>query len=185
MPWAALIPVAMAVAGAGMAAAGSKKAKPATSESGFQALPPEVQRVLLESYLPGVQKQFNKPYTAPPMKRVGKPKDIFDSQGLADLQQYSDSMGGMFTPINQKPGMRADARMNPMKDVSPASATDKEVMAKYGMTLSDYITNQRPDFLKLLQGDGSNPKFTQQYGTGGANSEAAINWWKDWGSRGY
>lgn len=164
---------AMALASLAASAFGKKKDKPATSESGFAAMPPEVQRIFLETYLPGAQKQFEKPYQAPPMKRVNRPSSIFDSQGLYDLQQYSDAAGGLFTPLSKQPGASAKPSATPV---------DPEVMKKYGMTLAELIAS-RPDVLSAL--GGGNKQFSQAYGTGSPTSNAAINWWGDWGSKGY
>ncbi len=202
---------ALAVGGAAASAFGKSKTKPATSESGFAAMPPEVQKVLLETYLPAATSRFNKPFEARPMQRANTTPGMFDSIGLADLQKYSDSVGGIFNPA-------------PREDMSNASAVDKEVQAKYGMNLYDYITTQRPDVMDALGGGGGKSsvadkvldpggfisklpdpmglrgklplvggifgkdkgsKFSQLYGTGDANSDAAVNWWNAWGNRGY
>lgn len=177
---------ALSLAGTAAGLAGSlgkKGGAPAQQASGFAAMPPEVQKVLLETYLPAAQKQFQKPYTAMPMERVGPPKDIFDSSELYKLQQYSDQMGGMFTPLDQTPGMRADARNNTAApQPSNATSVDEQVRAKYGMGLADYLTSQRPDVMAAL--GGSNSKFAEKYGTGSPSSDAAVGWWNNWGTRG-
>jgi hypothetical protein len=183
---AAMTGTALAAAGTAAQVAGAlgkKKGDPGGSASGFAALPPEVQKVMLETYLPAAQKQFNKPYTAMPMQRVGAPQSIYDSPELYKLQQYSDAMGGMFTPLNQTPNMRADARNRPQTESkSKVTSVDEQVRKMYGMGLADYLTSQRPDVMSAL--GGSNPKFSQWYGGGGPDSEAATNWWNAWGSRG-
>ncbi len=79
---------------------GKKKGEaPATQVQGFAALPKEVQNAWLQTYLPQVLEQNKKTYEAPPMMRAPTQAGIFDSQGLADLQRYSDSIapsGGLF-----------------------------------------------------------------------------------------
>lgn len=76
-----------------------------TSQTGFQALPKQVQDFLLQQQLPKIQEQANAPYAAVPMQRVKNPAgDPFGSQGLYDLQKYSDAVGGLFNPIGLRPG---------------------------------------------------------------------------------
>lgn len=164
----------LGIASLAAGAFGKKKAKASTSKKGFAALPEEVQQVFLETYLPGIKQQYAKQYQPPPMKRVNRPSSVFDSQGLYDLQQYSDAAGGLFTPLNKTPSKQPSIASN--------AGVDQEVMKKYGMNLADYIAS-RPDVVAAL--GGGNQKFTNLYGTGDNNSNAATGWWKDWGSRGY
>lgn len=173
---AAVVGAGSAVYGAYSSSKNKPKAAP-TQESGLAALPPAVQDAWVKTYLPQVLGNYEKGFQARPMQRVGAPKNIFDSQELYKLQQYSDAMGGMFTPRMKN--------VSPLKKevpVTPMTQVDREVMAKYGMTLSDYITQKRPDVVKAL--GGGNRKFTQIYGQGDASSDAALGWWRDWGSKG-
>lgn len=80
---------------------GNKDATGGGSQSGFAALPKEVQDFLLQTYLPKVQNYANMPFQAAPMQRADTSgNDIFASQGLSDLQKFSDAAGGYFTPYS-------------------------------------------------------------------------------------
>ena len=93
--------IGLALAGAGMLASAfgnkNKGAKPA--QSGFNALPKAVQDAWLENYVPDVMSQYNAGYQGVPMSRVEAPTDVFGSQALYDLQQFSDNVGGFFSPL--------------------------------------------------------------------------------------
>ncbi len=90
------IGTALGVASLGASLLGGKKGEKAAA-SGFAALPKEVQDAWLKTYLPSVLSLFNRPYTPLPMARVDvNSADPFRSQGLIDLQNYSDSVGGIF-----------------------------------------------------------------------------------------
>lgn len=79
---------------------GKKKQVTQETQSGFQALPKEVQDLLLNSYLPKVQNTLDMPYQAIPMQRAENPAgDPFASKALWDLQNFSDAAGGYFTPL--------------------------------------------------------------------------------------
>lgn len=81
---------------------GSKKQTTSENLSGYQALPKEVQDLLIEQYLPKAQATLNMPYQNIPMQRAQNPAgDPFASQALYDLQNFSDAAGGYFTPYNQ------------------------------------------------------------------------------------
>lgn len=77
---------------------GNKNKGAEPSKSGFAALPKEVQNAYLDTYLPDVLEQYKQPFQAIPMARVEDTGDPFQSQALLDLQQYSDDIGGLFTP---------------------------------------------------------------------------------------
>lgn len=77
---------------------GKDKAQPEVSQSGFAALPQEVKDAYLKTALPAMLELYNTSYRPVPMKRVNAPQSVFDSQGMYELQQYSDRQGGMFTP---------------------------------------------------------------------------------------
>lgn len=81
---------------------GSKKQTTSENLSGYQALPKEVQDLLIEQYLPKAQATLDMPYQNIPMQRAQNPAgDPFASQALYDLQMFSDAAGGYFTPYNQ------------------------------------------------------------------------------------
>ncbi len=95
----------------------NKEKQQVTSQTGFQALPKQVQDFLLQQQFPKIQEQANAPYAAVPMQRVKNPAgDPFGSQGLYDLQKYSDAVGGLFNPIGLRPG-----GMQGMQPTNPAA----------------------------------------------------------------
>lgn len=113
-----LLPIATTVGGAflggpGGAAAGAvlggalsgNKKTPAMqaqqtggSKSGFQTLPPELQKAYLEQYLPQVLAQSQGPYNAGPMGQAQTGQ--FAPQGLQQLQQYYNQKGSPFAGGN-------------------------------------------------------------------------------------
>ena len=86
-------------AGALASAFGGKKGQ-APAQQGFAALPKKVQDAYLETYLPAVLEQYEQPFQPIPMQRAVDTGDPFQSQALLDLQQFSDDVGGLFTPLN-------------------------------------------------------------------------------------
>jgi hypothetical protein len=92
-----------ALLGAGALASafgGSKKQTTSENLSGYKALPKEVQDLLIQQYLPKAQSTLNMPYQNIPMQRATNPEgDPFASQGLWDLQKFSDAAGGYFSPF--------------------------------------------------------------------------------------
>lgn len=80
---------------------GSKTDVASAPQSGFATLPKAVQDAYLNTYLPDALKQYNTPRTPIPLVRADAPQSIFDSQELAKLQQFSDAIGGYFSPIDQ------------------------------------------------------------------------------------
>lgn len=97
---------ALSIGGSILGAMGNKKqgATNATMST-FDSLPQEVKDIWMKSYIPAVQTQFDKPYEAVPMKRYNEaPSSPFYSQGMAELQAYSDMKGGLFTPYGKAAG---------------------------------------------------------------------------------
>lgn len=99
------IGTASALVGAGALASafgGKKQQTTQQQQTGFQALPQEVQDLLLQQYLPKAQSTLNMPYQNIPMQRAVNPAgDPFASQGMWDLQKFSDAAGGLFTPFTK------------------------------------------------------------------------------------
>ncbi len=91
---------------------GGKEEK-SNSTQGFDALPKAVQDAWLNVALPKIMDTANRPYQSMPMQRVNAPSSIYDSQGLYDLQKYSDSVGGFFNPINRPQGAQSPNQMQP------------------------------------------------------------------------
>lgn len=123
---------ALGIAGVAGSIFGGKKTK-AQPTSGFATLPKPVQDAFLKTYLPDVLSQYDTPFQPIPMNRVSAPdpNDPFASRGLYDLQQYSDQIGGLFTPTDPNRAMQQPAE-------APVQNRD-EIMG-----LMDFIVNQRP-----------------------------------------
>jgi len=111
------------------------KSKTQTSQpTGFNALPKAVQDAWLNVALPKITQTANRPYQSMPMQRVGAPKDIFDSQALYDLQNYSDSMGGYFSPIagRQQPIAAPVSPMGPQLNQTDFEALIRAINPSFG-----------------------------------------------------
>lgn len=151
-------PVTLGLAGAGIAGSlfGGKKQK-AQPTSGFATLPKPVQDAFLKTYLPDVLSQYDAPFQAIPMNRVAAPdpNDPFASRGLYDLQQYSDSIGGLFSPTDPQ-------KLLPQED---EPVQNREEI----MSLMDFIVNKRPQQNNFVRGYNFGPKVRQQAETVGVN----------------
>lgn len=80
---------------------GKKSSTTQQSASGFESLPQPLQDLLMQQYLPKAQSTLNMPYQTVPMQRAQDPAgNPFASQGLWDLQKFSDAAGGLFTPYS-------------------------------------------------------------------------------------
>lgn len=104
---------ALAAAGLGASVLGAMKGNKgaAPQQQGFSDLPKAVQEAWLNVALPKIMDTANRPYQSMPMQRVNAPSSIYDSQGLYDLQKYSDSVGGFFNPINRPQGAQSPNQM--------------------------------------------------------------------------
>ena len=120
---------------------GNKKSTSSTSApTGFNALPKAVQDAWLNVALPKILATADRPYQPIPTQRVNAPNSIFDSQGLYDLQKYSDSIGGLFSPIaGQRPNVQQQApaaqNTQPFNQDSFASLV-KTINPTFGMTVN-------------------------------------------------
>lgn len=87
--------------------AGGKDQKVVGQKDPFESLPELAQEAWLESVIPRARTESESARMATPMKRVSKPSTPFDSQKLYDLQQFSDTQGGLFSsldPRKNRPG---------------------------------------------------------------------------------
>jgi len=93
-------PISMGLTGAGLLGGlfGGKKGV-SSGASGFAAMPEAVQQAYLKTYLPAILQNYNAGYQSIPMQRVQAPSSPFDSRAMYDLQQYSDALGGYFSPM--------------------------------------------------------------------------------------
>lgn len=152
---------------------------PASSTSGFAALPAAVQNAWLQTYLPAAVAQTSKAYQAPPLQRAATSPGMFQSQGLADLQKYSDQVGGLFgktgsSPVAPNYGSTLAGATNATTNPGLATA-DSQATALHGMNLSQYVNTMRPDVAKAL---GYQP------GSVNVNDPNVIQWWNQYGSKG-
>lgn len=92
---------------------GGKGKSTTSAPTGFNALPKAVQDAWLNVALPKIMGMADRPYQSMPMQRVNAPSSIYDSQGLYDLQKYSDSVGGFFNPLARPQGAQAPTPMQP------------------------------------------------------------------------
>src|SRR5690606_22054976 len=85
--------------------------------------------------LPKILGLADRPYQSLPMERVGPPSSIFDSQGLYDLQRYSDSIGGLFSPLGgaNKTQAKADPNAAILSQLDFAALV-KAINPMFGMT---------------------------------------------------
>jgi hypothetical protein len=132
---------ALSIGGSVLGAMGDKKKGAQQQQlSAFDSLPQEVKDIWLKSYIPAVQTQFDKPYEAVPMKRYNEDlASPFASRGMAELQAYSDSKGGLFTPYGKgsESGGATDA-------AAQKAAMDKQMEAmREEMMGRDYAMNTK------------------------------------------
>lgn len=94
---------ALMIGGSLLSGLGGKSKGEATSavSGGFDALPEQVKTAYLNTYLPDVIKQYNTPREPIPLVRANEPQSPFDSVELYNLQQFSDAVGGYFSPMGQ------------------------------------------------------------------------------------
>lgn len=173
--------IGSALSGAGLLSSGlsGNPTTPASSTSGFAALPAAVQNAWLQTYLPAAVAQTSKAYQAPPLQRAATSPGMFQSQGLADLQKYSDQVGGLFgktgsSPVAPNYGSTLAGATNATTNPGLATA-DSQATALHGMNLSQYVNTMRPDVAKAL---GYQP------GSVNVNDPNVIQWWNQYGSKG-
>ncbi len=112
-------PITMGLMGTSMLSSlfGGKKGV-SSGASGFAAMPEAVQQAYLNTYLPGVLQNYNTGYQSMPMQRVQAPSSPFDSRAMYDLQQYSDALGGYFSPMQGQGQQTNPNTTNPVNDSS-------------------------------------------------------------------
>jgi len=121
----------LAVAGIASSLVGGSKGQK-TPASGFYALPGEVQDAYLKTYLPAVMDVYNQGYQGIPMARVSAPTSPFDSKALYQLQQYSDAIGGLFSPYGRGNKAKSDAE----KQAQEAAAKKQSLAQQYLSAMS-------------------------------------------------
>ena len=100
-------------------------------QGGFETLPQPVKDAYLNTYLPDVLKQYNKPRTPIPMIRAEQPQSVFDPQELFRLQQFSDMVDGYFSPKDAtlKDVYSGNAAV-PGQPAAPAGPGQNEMLAR-------------------------------------------------------
>lgn len=136
----------LGIGGALLGAAGSKKDKPAEQKSAFESLPKEVQEAWLKTFLPQVLEQNKQPYKSMPMGRYQPTGDIFENQGLKKLQEYSDSVGGLFSPYGTTPANAGKNTAPPVAESTIPADVQKMALA------NQFINSQGMGFLNTPQG---------------------------------
>ncbi len=87
----------LAGAGAIAGALGKDKQK-AQATGGYATLPDDVKKAYEQTFLPGVMDWYDDPYYNVPMRRYDETDPMFKSRALSDVQQWSDAVGGLFSP---------------------------------------------------------------------------------------
>lgn len=160
----------LAIAGIAGSVFGGKDNK-ALPTSGFGTLPKAVQDAWLKTYLPDVQEQYNAPFQPLPMTRAVDPStDPFASQGLYDLQQYSDAIGGLFTPLD-------GSQLQQSNQTAPQQMASSNYLndLRNNTQIGDLAGRNRIAMLEQAYNESSNPQRTafgsniqeQQKTTGG------------------
>ena len=128
-------PVSMALAAAALGGAlfGKNKQIPQqTGASGLAAAPPQVGHAYLEGLLPGAWQQFANQYQGTPMGQA--PTGPFASQGLQELQGYSNQNGGIFG---------GGTGVNPLGMVEPFNGIQQNALSRFGMGYQDFSRQPR------------------------------------------
>lgn len=125
---------------------------------GFGALPQEVQDAYLDTYLPDVLGYYDDPFYNIPMSRYqGDPNDPFYNPALAQVQQYSDAIGGLFSPyIDPVTGLpvgggQAVSGSQQAGDMEAAFRGMQHLQQMVGMGNSVYSRIKNPSFSQLAR----------------------------------
>lgn len=105
---------------------GGKKKQPGyqqqvTQQQGFNTLPEPVRNAYLQQYLPGILSQYQGKYQGLPMGQA--PTGPFASQGLQELQNYSNQIGGIFA---------GGTGVNPLGQVEPFNPYQQQALQSLG-----------------------------------------------------
>lgn len=126
---------------------GQSSSSASHQESGFNTLPPEVQNAYLNQYLPSIQQQFHTRYSAPPLGQAqGGP---FGSQALQELQNYSNSTGGVFGN---------GTGVSPLGAVEPFNPYQQQAIQAFGGGLSG-LQNELPGYQNLYNKNVLEPEL--------------------------
>ena len=118
-----------------------------SSIQGFAALPPEVKDAWLKQYLPQLLKQYNAKFQGTPLGQA--PTGPFASQGLQELQQHSNSIGGLFG---------GGTGVNPLGHVEPFNQFQQNALGSMGGGLAG-LQNELPGYQNLYNENVLNPQL--------------------------
>lgn len=135
-----------------------------STNSGFAALPPEVQQAYLQKYLPQLLQQTQGKFQGTPTGQA--PTGPFASQALQELQQYSNQNGGIFG---------GNSGVNPLGQVEPFNQYQQNALGSFGGGLSGF-QNELPGYQNLYNENVLNPQLAEiDYQNGIANSNLRSN----------
>lgn len=129
--------------GAIAGAMGGKKQK-ANPTDGYATLPQPVKDAYEKTYLPGVMDYFNSPYHNTPMIRADafESDPRFASKAAQRIQEYSDAIGGLFTPYDNGKGADNGA------DSTGGAGSLSDL---YGMMMLQQMAGQNAHWQRLLE----------------------------------
>lgn len=119
------------------------------SQSGFAALPPQVQQAFLQQYLPQLLQQNQGKLQTVPLGEA--PQGPFGSQGLQQLQNYSYAHGGLF---NGTEGV------NPLGHVEPLNQFQQGALGSFGGGLSG-LQQELPGYQDLYNQNVRDPQLRE------------------------
>lgn len=119
-----------------------------SSQSGFAALPPEIQQAYLQRYLPAIQAQFKNPNGLP----LGPAETgHFASRGLQQLQNHSNQIGGLF------PGT---TNVSPLGGVEPFNPLQEQALNSFGGGLSG-LQEELPGYQSFYNENVLDPELAE------------------------
>ncbi len=119
------------------------------TQSGFAALPPEVQQAFLQQYLPQLLQQHQGKFQTTPLEQARS--GPFESQALQELQDYSNRNSGIF---GGSWGVR------PLGQVEPLNQMQQNALGSFGRGLSG-LQNELPGYQSLYNENVLNPQLQE------------------------
>ena len=120
-----------------------------SSQGGFAALPPEVQKAYLEQYLPQIMEQNKGKFQTTPLGQAEN--GPFSSQALQELQQYSNQNGGIF---GNGTGVK------PLGAVEPFNPMQQQALSGFGGGLAG-LQQDLPGYQNLYNQNVLNPVLAE------------------------
>ena len=117
--------------------AGGKEKRMSSPTGGFATMPPEMQEAYLREYLPEVKRIYNMgKFTAAPMGTYNE-TGPYSSQGLQELQNYSNGIGGIFAGTQG---------VKPLGTVEPLNDIQKQALGGYAGGINAF-QNELPQYM--------------------------------------